>query len=109
MVALVEHAFDISDDVDSVLADVVQPSDKWRDINGCPRAFGRRVNRGRLLLRKAERDVDPYAFGDRTLCRLQSFSGARVFYVGIRNPRTHLPALLQHFVSGRVEISKHLD
>ena len=69
MVALIKHAFDISDYIDPVLADVVQPSNKWRDINVCPGGFGRRVNRGRLLLRKAQRDVDPYTFGDRTLCR----------------------------------------
>ena len=69
MVALNEHAFDISDYTDSVLADIVQPSNKWRDIDGCPGGFGRRVNRGRLLLRKTQRDVDPYAFGDRTLRR----------------------------------------
>ena len=32
-------------------------------------AHGRRVNRGRLLLRKTQCDVDPYAFGDGTLGR----------------------------------------
>ena len=58
------------------------------------------------MLRKAEPDVDSHAFGYRTLSRLQSLSDAGVLYISIRNPRVHFPALLQHVIRGRLQVSE---
>ena len=105
-IALGEHALHVLDQVDTVLANVIQPADKWGNMNGRLGLFRRGIDARDLSLRKAQGHAESNALLDSSFRRFQTFRRARKFDVSIGHPRKHFATLLESGISAKRDSSE---
>src|SRR5215472_16345417 len=108
-VTLFVHFLNIPHQLHSVVATVIQPAHKRRNVDGFSAAFSGRIDGRSLGLRKTERYIHANVSRYRHVGCSKALSYAGILYISVGNPGEHVFALGQHLLGGSIKVGKNLD